>query len=185
MRRLAFVAATMLAVGCNSTAPPSPAATAPLAVARDASFELTVGLAVPVAGFKSGDPIPIDAAYQFLGPEPSLVAGSAYPSGVYFSLEQLDGPLDQAGGVNDLMCLSTPLTQGVLVHVPFYKSGAYSASDPNAAFWDRYFADPMLRLPAGQWRITAHLDASLGLAGVPCAGEAHTLAASVTFHVGS
>jgi hypothetical protein len=158
--------------------------TSTLQVAHDAAFELTERLDVPAAGFKSGDAISIQTTYRFLGPEASLIAGSAFPSLVYFSLEELDGPLDQAGGASRLMCHSVSLTRDALVEVPFQKTGAYSGTDPNASFWTGYFGDPALRLPAGLWRITAHLNASIRGADDPCIGEMHILAASVTFQVG-
>ena len=41
------------------------------------------------------------------------------------------------------------------VAIQFQKSGGYSADDPNAAFYRTYFADPVLRLPAGHWKLTA------------------------------
>ncbi len=191
---LTVVAAMLLVAGCStsssSTPPadgfsPSPVSTAStLEVVHDAAFELTARLDVPAAGFKSGNSIPIYTTYRFLGPEASLIAGSAFPSLVYFSLEELDGPLNQAGGANPLMCHSVSLTRDALVEVPFQKTGAYSGTDPNASFWDGYFASPVLRLPAGLWRITANLNASIRGADDPCAGEVHTLAASVTFEVG-
>jgi hypothetical protein len=196
-KKLAVMALTLVIAGCTTTgqspspgdrspavASESPASpSTPPASARDADFELTAGLDVPAAGFRSGDPIPFEATYRFAGPEPSLVAGSDYEDLVYFSLEQLDGPLDQAGGISRLVCHTKTISHGALVQVPFRKEGGYLPTDPNALFWDSYFADSVLRLPAGQWRIAVHLSASIRGTDDPCVGETHALETSMTLEV--
>ena len=52
----------------------------------------------------------------------------------------------------------------VPVAVPFRKTGGFSADDPNADFYRAFFADPVLRLPAGRWQVTASVSGFL----VPC-----------------
>jgi hypothetical protein len=56
------------------------------------------------------------------------------------------------------------------------KSGGFAAEDPDAAFYRTFFADPLVRLPAGTWEITAVADFSEGA----CDGAHHTLRAPIT-----
>ena len=67
-----------------------------------------------------------------------------------------------------------PLTSAIT------KSGGYSADDPNAAFYRAFLADPVVSLPAGDWRITA--GASL-VEGEGCSGASRNLSAPITVHV--
>jgi hypothetical protein len=61
--------------------------------------------------------------------------------------------------------------------IPFVKSGGYGYDDPLASFYQAYFADPDLRLPAGTWTIQA--TASF-YTGDDCGDVAHLLETSVT-----
>ena len=65
-------------------------------------------------------------------------------------------------------CAQHDYTRGVPVPVPFRKSGGFSEDDPNADFYRVYFADPVLRLPSGRWRIGASAGGFL----VPCEMDA-------------
>ncbi len=50
---------------------------------------------------------------------------------------------------------------------PLTKSGGWDAGDPNAAFYQAFFADPLYRLPAGEWYITAYAQFVEGECGSP------------------
>jgi hypothetical protein len=76
----------------------------------------------------------------------------------------------------DAVCAHRTMDRGVVVDVPFAKSGGYSATDPKDAFARWYLSDPVLRLPAGRWRIVANLVAYVGTC---TADGAHTLAAPI------
>ena len=51
--------------------------------------------------------------------------------------------------------------------MPLVKSGGWSADDPNAAFYDAFFAAPDIRLPPGTWEVTGHASFSEGDCGGP------------------
>lgn len=177
MRPIMLLAGIALAlVACGEEPPPpsrsaTPIASGPAAeVVRDA-FRLTIAAAA--ATYRVDEPIVIRTVLAYAGPAPSIqVAGSG--SGlVGFSLEQLDGPIVVgAAGTSD--CAPWTLKRGDNL-IAFQKSGGYSADDPQADFFARYLNDPLLRLPAGRWRITAL--ASLARPG--CDGGGVNLSASV------
>jgi hypothetical protein len=51
---------------------------------------------------------------------------------------------------------SSVLEKGRVYHFEYQKSGSWSADDPDAAFWENFFSEPDLRLPAGEYTITLH-----------------------------
>jgi hypothetical protein len=48
------------------------------------------------------------------------------------------------------------------MRVEFGKSGSFSGDDPNAALYEAYFTDHLLRLPPGRWEIAAGAGGSVG-----------------------
>jgi hypothetical protein len=74
----------------------------------------------------------------------------------------------------DMPCLYTDAAAGQPVAIPFSKAGPIS-DVPGVGFDLAWYQDPVLRLPAGNWRIIANLDVSLG----DCGGEHHELEAAV------
>lgn len=145
---------------------------------RDDRFDLT--MTTPKASYRVEEPIPLSATLTYLGPEENVELSSEYRDAVYFSLEQLDGPLDMDGGGSRLICYPTSLTKAEPDTIPFSKSGAFSSDTPGASFWASYFADPTLRLPAGSWRISAHFKAAVGS---DCAHATNALDTAVSFVV--
>jgi hypothetical protein len=97
---------------------------------------------------------------------------------IVFGMEQLDGPLDM-GPLMTSDCAEHRLVRGVAAGRPFVKSGGFDQGNPNAAFWKAYFADPVLRLPAGRWRIAASIELAIG----DCAEPWHRLEAAAEFEV--
>jgi hypothetical protein len=69
---------------------------------------------------------------------------------------------------------------GLPLSIPFIKNGGYSGDDPNAGYWKAFFDDPVLRLPAGRWRLSANFQ---GMTSDRCEGAMHRLQAAVTFDV--
>ena len=97
---------------------------------------------------------------------------------VLFSWEQLDGRLRQeAVATSDCVPYSIKRVEALVV--PFAKTGAYQGDDPAVGFWQQYFADPVLRLPAGRYRIHALPNLTIG----ECGGPEHRLDASVEITV--
>jgi hypothetical protein len=128
----------------------------------------------------AGEAIPVSATLTYLGPADGVTLSGEFPDATYFSLEQLDGPLDMPGGGSRLICYDTALSRGVPDAIPFVKSGAFESSTPDAAFWTTYFSDPVLHLPAGSWRVSAHVRAAIG---TECSTVTHVLDTAATFEV--
>jgi hypothetical protein len=59
-------------------------------------------------------------------------------------------------------------------------SGGWSGADPNADFYNPFFHDPVVHLPAGDWMISAIAEFQTGSAAAP---DHHSLRASVLVYV--
>ncbi|MGI5919858.1 MAG: hypothetical protein ACOX8N_09490, partial [Christensenellales bacterium] len=77
--------------------------------------------------------------------------------------------------------ITTTLVKGEPVRFGFVKSGGYSKDDPNAAFWESWFSDPEVRLPSGEFTISATVSGYFD--GSDMAGKPYTLTASKTIVV--
>lgn len=136
-----------------------------IATGEDASFRLE--LTTPRAEYGPDDAIEPVASVTYLGPQAvETIFHAAYPIG--FRIEEVGGERLMGGGM-DLPCLRTELAKSESAVLPFSKAG--SPDDPKQGFDRAWYEDPVLRLPAGTWRIIAHLDVSLG----DCGGEPHQL----------
>ena len=155
--------------------PPASDRPAPVDVARDELFELSISAGR--ATYAAQEPVEITAALRYVGDAPETTATSFGGGLVAFDIEQLDGPLDQGAG-RDSICERHVYRRGDVEDVPFQKSGSWSNDDPMAPFWRDFFADPELRLPKGRYRISA-----VALYGVAECGDVRTLRASIVIVV--
>ena len=136
-----------------------------VASAEDASFRLD--LTTPQATYSAEDAIEPVARMTYLGPRATeTILHAAYPIG--FRIEEVGGQRSMGGGM-DQPCLGTELAKGESAVLPFAKAG--SPDDPAQGFDRAWYEDPVLRLPAGTWRIIAYLDVFIG----DCGGERHQL----------
>ncbi|HWP62851.1 MAG TPA: hypothetical protein VNO86_05220 [Candidatus Binatia bacterium] len=141
--------------------------------AHDEAFELVLRL--PRLDWAEGEPIEVEAQLTYTGPQPTVVVSGSGSGLVLFGLEQVGGPI-RIGGAATSDCVPRTLERGIPLVVPYQKSGAFSNDDPKAAWYRAFFADPLLRLPAGRWRLTASADF---FTGPPCGGDRHTLEVGV------
>jgi hypothetical protein len=183
VRRLVVtaLAALLVASGCGTSPSPSGSAAGPIGGRTvDGLFvlELVVGKAV----YAAGEPIEAAATLRYGGPEGAI---EAYGSGgglIGFGVEHLDGQLGMGPGF-EADCATHQLRPSVTER--FSKSGGFSPDDPHADWIRAYFADPLLRLPAGSWRVFAVADfmATPGQPGLGCSGEQHSLTVDVRIEV--
>jgi hypothetical protein len=184
--RIAFVLLAALVAGCSqtptpiSTSTPDPGASGPAVEdsAENVQFRLSVRLESDI--HRAGVPIDVETQLTYLGPGGSVVVGSDWSPPVYFELQHLTGDLDMTGAVSNLMCEQTPMDAGVGLSIPFGKGGGWSADDPRAGYWQAFYTDPELRLPAGNWRILAQFQ---GTTNDRCEGPPQKLTAGVEFTV--
>jgi len=177
---VAALAVERWASGASAVASPQPSTTAPVAEVEGTDVDplFAVRIRAEPAVYRSGQPIRITAWLTYTGPkaEEKLVgSGSGL---VLFSWEQLDGRLRQEA-VATADCVPYSIKRVEPLVVPFAKAGAYQGDDPDVGFWQQYFADPVLRLPAGRYRIQALPRLTIG----ECGGPEHRLDATVEITV--
>ncbi|MDQ3407687.1 MAG: hypothetical protein M3472_05965 [Chloroflexota bacterium] len=162
----------------SPAASPSPAGdTVPRGEGSDALFSLSIQ--ADRGHYAADAPIEIDTTLRYIGDARTTVTSSGAGL-VVFSIEQLDGPVDASAG-RDLDCARFDYRPGEEEPVEFQKSGGYSNDDPMADFWRTFFTDPQLRLPAGEYRITARANYYVG---AECAsGREQVVEASVVIVV--
>jgi hypothetical protein len=142
------------------------------AEASDGPFQLVFEL--PAATWQAGQPIDGRAS---LG----IATGGADVGGsgsglVGFEFREVGGHL-QVGPAWTSDCRQYHLDAGAPLVTEIVKSGGFAAEDPDAAFYRSFFADPLVRLPAGTWEIAAVADFTEGGA---CDGAQHTMQAPIT-----
>jgi hypothetical protein len=144
--------------------------------AEDANFRLV--LTTPRSTYTTNDAIEPVATVTYLGPNAmETMFHATQPIG--FRIEEVGGVRLMGGGTR-LPCLSTELAKGASAIVAFGKSG--SPDDPKNGFDLAWYEDPVLRLPAGTWRILANLDVNIGTGG-GCGAERHQLTVENTVQV--
>jgi hypothetical protein len=132
---------------------------------RDAGFALT--LRIGSDAVDAGAPIDVAAVLAWEGADQRASIWGSGGGPVSFGLEQVDGDI-RIDAVMTADCAQHEYTRGVPVAIPFRKSGGFPDDDPNADFYRAFFADPVLRLPAGRWRVRATASGYL----VPCEMDA-------------
>ena len=152
------------------------------ASSTDGTFTLTI--ASPRDHYVAGDPIEASATIEYVGAIPKIQV-SGTPGVPGFGVEQVGGP-NHASPAYRLSCVAYAFANGQPVAFPFSKSGGFTPDDPSAEFMKAYLniaadhPDPILRLPAGTWRIFADMNLTEG----ECAGSTnHHLEAAITIVV--
>lgn len=180
MRGLLVALATFLVIGCAASPPSGPTAEPigrPIrAEARQADFRLVLQAAD--GHFAAGAPIGLATELSYLGSQPRLNLVGSGSGLVQVSLQQLDGNLRiSAAATAD--CAPHTIAPGAPLAQLYAKSGSWSGDDPNAAFYKAFFADPLLRLPRGAWRIVAIAQFYVD----ECGGQSHELQATLDLQV--
>lgn len=170
----AFVVAALVGA-CSSD--PSPAASPSTAVAQGQGFVLA--MAVPTDHFALGQAIDVRTTLTWTGAAPNVTIWGSGMGPVGFLFEELTGRRRTIGGVMTADCSRHSYDRGVATSIPLGKSAAWSADDPNAAFFQEFSADPVLHLPAGRWRVTADLEGMLA----ECAANAPTISLKAVLEI--
>lgn len=151
------IAGLLLLAGCGADAPsPQPQ---PIAVS-DSADGFVLSLTLPTDTFVSAEPIELEAVFAWEGAAASRTLWAAAGGPLVFTAQQLDGPRVIGGG-SDAACAVHEFKRGIPQRSGYRKSGGYSETDPDAAFYKAFFADPLFRLPPGQWRISVVADGFL------------------------
>lgn len=164
----------------SASATPEPSAAFPLAAVEgtEADAAFAVRIRAESAVYRSGEPIHVTAWLTYAGPKAQEKLVGSGSGLVHFSWVQQDGGLRQ-DAIWHTDCQPYSIDRGQPLAVPFAKSGAVLGDGLEAEFWRQYFVDPVLRLPAGRYRIHAITGFSVG----ECGGPEHRLDASVEITV--
>ena len=172
--------AGFLVIGCAAPLPSSPPTAEPgrpiRAEAREGDFRLI--LQADNDHYAAGAPIELATELSYLGLQPGLKLAGSGSGLVQVSLLQLDGTL-RIGAGSDTSCAAYAIRPAAPLAQRYVKSGGWSGGDPNAAFYKAFFADPVLRLPRGTWRMVAEAWFYVD----DCGGKAHRFQAALDVRV--
>lgn len=119
----------------------------------------TIVLHSDKALFRQDEKITLYATLTYAGPQSSVTIWHADP---YLTFELVDDHGERfTDNLAKMSLSSTSLSKGQVYIHPFKKAGSYSESDPKANFWRRFYKDPDLYLPAGNYTATAIASFSL------------------------
>ena len=179
MSRLLTLGLCLAIAGCGAdatTPPPSQGSALQRAEDREGAFRLT--FEVPRTSWKADEPIDGLASLAVVGGNGAEFGASG--GGVFgFEFREVSGTR-QVAAVWAADCAPYRLEVGTTMTSRITKSGGFSAEHPNAAFIRAFLADPIVRLPAGDWTITA---LAQFVEGRGCSGASRTLAAPILVHV--
>ena len=138
----------------------------PSVSATDSNAGFTLTMTLDHDRYRAGQPITVTTTLAYGGPDPTVkLWTNSDPGLVDFDVTQVGGPLSMLGG-GTTDCVSTSMAKGQAISAPFAKVGGWSNDDPYAAFYESYYNDPQLRLPAGTWQISAK--SGFGIGGTDC-----------------
>jgi hypothetical protein len=167
MRVLTLLVIVLAVAACGGPAPsgtpaqtdkatpatPTLEGTTAVAHATDVEGRFVLTFELPRATFTSTDAITATATLGTTnGRDAGIVASGGGPLG--FSFTEVGGTRQMGFGMTADCVRYTvggeaPITSGIR------KSGGWGGEDPNAAFYEQFFADPEVHLPAGTWDIAA------------------------------
>jgi hypothetical protein len=133
--------------------------------ADDGAFRLE--LVTPRRTYAPGDPIGTTATVTYLGPleETAIARGGSI---VGFAIDEVGGDRRMDGGMT-AQCSPASMRRDEPLTIPFEKAGSIGEAGFDRAWYD----DPLLRLPAGTWRIRAYLAISTSDGTTVCGGRGH------------
>lgn len=172
----AWLALCLLVAGCGA---------GPTALVATARAEVTQGqfrlvFELPRTDWRASDSITGEATLSLIWP--GGVDLGAWNDGPFaFEFAEVGGSRDVKPMARFAQCVRYRLDASQPLSSPIKKSGGWSADEPNASFYDSFFADPLVHLPAGDWTITA---IAIFTEGWPCdPSDLITLRAQVLMHV--
>lgn len=107
--------------------------------------------------YATTDIINIWGTLEYIGDNDAITIFSSCPF-MIFSIsggDERDFGSALGGVVSDVLVTSV-LERGRVYHFEYQKSGGWSADAPDAAFWENFFSEPDLMLPAGEYTVSLH-----------------------------
>jgi hypothetical protein len=167
--QMAGLVIALVAAGCGGLPDPGDGPT-PLGVrVEDKGFVLQMSL--PSSVWASADDIPVSTTLTWTGPAPEGGIWSSGGGPVVFTFTEVGGKSRMMGGAMTADCAAFTYARGVPAVIPLRKSGGWVGEDPNASFYEAWYAEAGLHLPVGNWRLQAVASGFLA----PCAADAPSL----------
>ena len=170
----AWLVATLTLVGCTAAPPESPWEV--VESAHDVSWVLAIGS--PKAQWAAGEAIDIRAVLTYVGHGQGTDYLGSGGGPLTFSLREIGGTR-HLEGLSESDCSRHAMRSDQPLVVSQFRTGGYSADDPNAAFYEHLLADRLLRLPPGEWELTARAVLSMP----PGCGEGRTVSLTASIVV--
>ena len=148
------------------------------ATATDVQGPYRLTFQMPSTEWHTTDAISATATLEFTGTG-SVDYGSSGSGPFAFAFEEIGGSR-QMGWSMTTDCLTQHLDAGAPISSGIIKTVSWTDPDPNADFYRSFYADPLVHLPAGDWKITA---VARFVEGAGCSGQSYTLNAPITIHV--
>jgi hypothetical protein len=178
-RLIALIGLGVLVIACANPPPPTvPPATAGSVRAVDAEPPFTLVFELPRSTWHAGEPILGTVRLSVAVGGPSTIYSSA--GGPFmFTYRELTGDR-VVDPVADAACAGHEIAPGAPITQLLGKSGAWDETDPDGPFLKAFLMAPDIRLPAGDWAVTAEATFS---DGQMCDGGGYDPSATIELHV--
>lgn len=103
------------------------------------------------ASYTTDETIQIRATLEYAGEKDTFTIWHGLP---YISFSLTDGADFNVNGMILTVLTSTDLNKGQIYEFDYVKSGGFSADDPNAEFWEKFYQEEDLKLPAGTYTVS-------------------------------
>lgn len=124
-------------------------------VAESTEHNFCLKLYTDSSVYSTEDVIKIWATLEYIGDEDSVTIWHGDP---YIVFSITDGADFHSGGLQFNELLHTKLLRGKEYRFDYSKSGGYDDTAPDADFWEEFYQDDDLKLPAGTYCILAEGD---------------------------
>ena len=170
----------LVALAACSSAPfgPTPAPSVPGAHTADLQAPYLLTLELPTATWKADQPI-TGLATLVLVQGNGVDLGGSGGGLLFFEYASVDGAHHVEGAMT-ADCRAYRLEPGAPMTAPLSRSGGFYPEQPDFEFNRAFLTAPDVRLPAGDWKISAVADF---VEGQGCSGASRTIRATVTIHV--
>jgi len=102
--------------------------------------------------YSTDEAIHIGATLEYVGQKEKITIWHGLP---YIVFSITDGADFNVNGIIQTVLTSSVLYKGEQYHFDYVKSGGYDPDAPDGAFWESFFQEKELRLPAGTYTISA------------------------------
>lgn len=171
---VALLVVASLVAACGGSAPSASAGPASASVTQG---RFTLTFTIERTNVRARDEIVGRASVALLAPGAATVTGAGTFIGYEFT--EVGGKGRHVEPGFDLACAPHQVTSGSPTELPIIKSGAV-VEGPDAAWYRDFLADPVVKLPAGDWDVTA---IAQFFDGRSCAGQHLDMRATVRVHV--